>query len=119
MLTHPSYKICFVLDKSSMFHVESTLRDGTEKRHQVKPLKIIWDKFSQWNENNTLHIDDMAKNFALNPGCGVCVSGYYRKKSKAKKAGKEQGKPQIAMTRSEEKATKEEKKAELSPAKGS
>ncbi|CAM9333140.1 unnamed protein product [Phaeothamnion confervicola] len=67
MLTHPGYKICFVLDKTSMFDVTSTLRDGTERRHYVKPLKIIWDKFNhQWHEGNTLHVDDLARNFALN-----------------------------------------------------
>lgn len=34
---------------------------------QVKPLKIIWDKHPRWNASNTLHVDDLARNFALNP----------------------------------------------------
>ena len=42
-----------------------------------------------------------------------------KKARKAKKAGKDQGKPQMAMTRTEEKAAKADKKAELSPAKDS
>ena len=42
-----------------------------------------------------------------------------KKAWKAKKAGKDQGKPQMAMTRTEEKAAKADKKAELSPAKDS
>ena len=48
-----------------------------------------------------------------------CTDSKKGKKSKAKKGGKEQSKPQAALTRNDEKATKEEKKAELSPAKGS
>ena len=42
MLTHPNYKFCFVLDKTSMFAVKSTKKDGTIFRHHVKPLQIIW-----------------------------------------------------------------------------
>lgn len=34
---------------------------------QVKPLKILWDKHPHWTEKNTLHVDDLARNFALNP----------------------------------------------------
>ena len=34
---------------------------------QVKPLKIIWDKHPSWTASNTLHVDDLARNFALNP----------------------------------------------------
>ena len=48
-----------------------------------------------------------------------CTDSKKGKKSKAKKSGKEQGKPQTAMNRTEEKAIKEEKKAEPSSAKGS
>jgi ubiquitin-like domain-containing CTD phosphatase 1 len=85
MLTHPGYKFCFVLDKTSMFTVASTKRDGTKVVHHVKPLQIIWSKFPRWGSHNTAHVDDLSRNFALNLGSGVKVSGFYRKKSSARR----------------------------------
>lgn len=57
-----------------------------EYQHFIKPLKIIWSKFpEQWGPHNTVHLDDLARNFALNPQSGLRVSAFYRKKSKAAK----------------------------------
>jgi hypothetical protein len=36
LLTHPAYRFCFVLDKTSMFRVESNKPDGSLFKHQVK-----------------------------------------------------------------------------------
>lgn len=66
-----------------MFTVASTRRDRTKVVHHVKPLQIIWSKFPRWGSRNTAHVDDLSRNFALNLGSGVKVSGFYRKKSKA------------------------------------
>lgn len=85
MLTHPNYKFCFVLDKTSMFAVKSTKKDGTIFRHHVKPLQIIWSKFPRWGVHNTAHVDDLRRNFALNLKSGLKCSGYYRKKSSARR----------------------------------
>jgi ubiquitin-like domain-containing CTD phosphatase 1 len=49
MLTHSGYKFCFVLDKTSMFSIVSTKRDGTSHQHQVKPLQLIWSKYPRWD----------------------------------------------------------------------
>ena len=83
MLTNPGYRFCFVLDKTSMFKVTSTKRSGAQVVHYVKPLQIIWSKFPQWGSHNTAHVDDLSRNFALNLGSGLKVSGFYRKKAKA------------------------------------
>lgn len=84
MVTHSGYKFCFVLDKTSMFTIESTKRDGTVVKHHVKPLKIIWSRFAdRWGSHNTVHIDDLSRNFALNLGSGLKCSAYHRKKSKS------------------------------------
>lgn len=82
MLTHPGYKFCFVLDKTSMFQIISTNRSGKQVTHYVKPLQIIWSKFPHWNSHNTVHLDDLARNFALNLGSGLKCTAYYRKKKK-------------------------------------
>lgn len=77
MFNNPSFNICFVLDKTSMFPV-----DGKK----VKPLHIVWGKFpSQWGKHNTLHVDDLDRNFIMNPQNGITVSAYYREGTKKKK----------------------------------
>jgi len=115
MLTHPKYKIMFVLDKSSMFRImSSNLRtrthththhthhhknknkskskknkhksahthmnvDNALREHRVKPLQIIWRKFpnNRYTAANTIHIDDLSRNFACNPKCGLKIKGVY------------------------------------------
>ena len=85
MINNPGYKFCFVLDKTSMFRITSTKRDGSKVQHYVKPLQIIWSKFPRWGEHNTVHIDDLERNFALNLTNGLKCTAYYRKKKKAAK----------------------------------
>jgi ubiquitin-like domain-containing CTD phosphatase 1 len=70
ILSHPHYKICFILDKTSMFSMDSG---------KVKPLHIIWSKFPQyWGKHNTLHVDDLARNFVLNKSSGLLITPYNR-----------------------------------------
>jgi ubiquitin-like domain-containing CTD phosphatase 1 len=94
LLTHSSYRICFVLDKSSMF------RSGPQNQY-IKPLHIIWSKFpTLWSKVNTLHVDDLDRNFALNPSNGILIEGFYRqgregregKEKKAKSTKDSEGK---------------------------
>ena len=67
-----------------MFSVTSTKRDGSAYRHYVKPLQLIWSKFpNRWSARNTVHLDDLSRNFALNVGSGLKVSAFYRKKRSA------------------------------------
>ncbi|KZT26639.1 HAD IIID h [Neolentinus lepideus HHB14362 ss-1] len=73
--TERNYKISFVLDKTTMFSVFSN-RNGQPYRHHVKPLQIIWNKFPQYNEKNTIHVDDLGRNFALNPRQGLKISAF-------------------------------------------
>eukprot|EP00172_Hildenbrandia_rubra_P003815 Plantae.Rhodophyta-Hildenbrandia_rubra.ctg661.p1 GENE.Plantae.Rhodophyta-Hildenbrandia_rubra.ctg661~~Plantae.Rhodophyta-Hildenbrandia_rubra.ctg661.p1 ORF type:complete len:417 (-),score=69.96 Plantae.Rhodophyta-Hildenbrandia_rubra.ctg661:2652-3902(-) len=76
MLLNPDYKLCFVMDRTSMFSVTS--RMGQSKRtHEVKALEIVWRKFpNRWNAHNTIHVDDLSRNFALNPQSGLKISAY-------------------------------------------
>eukprot|EP00937_MAST-01D_sp_MAST-1D-sp2_P000063 g63.t1 len=101
MLTHPSYKICFVLDKSAMFKI--ALRNPKRSaRHpdefvsaSVKPLQLVWAKLGEkygaapgfgrgaWGVHNTVQVDDLQRNFAMNPGanrCGIRCTAWSRKK---------------------------------------
>jgi ubiquitin-like domain-containing CTD phosphatase 1 len=107
ILTHPAYKVCFVLDKtsvsesetasgvpnlhscssleyvlhyfslcSSMFSIHSPDGAGSLRKHHVKALDLIWRKFPAWNASNSIHIDDLQRNFALNPRSGLKILPY-------------------------------------------
>lgn len=67
-----------------MFQIVSTNRSGKNVMHHVKPLQIIWSKFPRWTKYNTVHLDDLARNFALNLGSGLKCTAYYRSKKKMK-----------------------------------
>ncbi len=73
LLSHHGYKICFILDKSSMFNMENG---------KVKPLHLIWSKYPQhWSKQNTIHVDDLARNFVLNKSSGLLIPPYNRPKT--------------------------------------
>ncbi|THV07809.1 HAD IIID h [Dendrothele bispora CBS 962.96] len=63
------------LDKTSMFTV-FTEREGKPWQHSVKALQIIWNHFPQFNSTNTIHVDDLSRNFALNPGSGLKIHAF-------------------------------------------
>ncbi|KDQ61115.1 hypothetical protein JAAARDRAFT_32118 [Jaapia argillacea MUCL 33604] len=77
MLGNPerNYRITLVLDYTSMFTVFST-RNGKPYSHHVKALQIIWNHFPQYNAKNTIHVDDLGRNFVLNPGQGLKISAF-------------------------------------------
>lgn len=76
MLFSDDYKISFVLDRTSMFSVTSK-KNGQERTHEVKALEIIWRKFpGRWGAHNTIHIDDLSRNFALNPQSGLKITPF-------------------------------------------
>jgi len=58
-----------------MFSITS-MQKGKLRRHQVKALELIWGKFSQWDAKNTIHVDDLARNFAMNPQSGLKIKAY-------------------------------------------
>lgn len=102
LLTHPAYRLCFVLDKTSMFKFRSTdvaLLDRVKKSKKskskskssglsVKPLELIWSHpvtRGRWHAGNTLHIDDLSRNFLMNPRNGIQIPAYYRHDADAEK----------------------------------
>ncbi|OSX65602.1 hypothetical protein POSPLADRAFT_1073590 [Postia placenta MAD-698-R-SB12] len=70
-----NYQISFVLDKTCMFTVFS-MREGKQYKHSVKALQIIWNHFPQFNASNTVHVDDLGRNFALNPNQGLKIPAF-------------------------------------------
>jgi ubiquitin-like domain-containing CTD phosphatase 1 len=39
----------------------------------VKPLGVIWGKFSQYSPSNTIMFDDIRRNFLMNPQSGLKI----------------------------------------------
>lgn len=70
------HKVSFVLDKHCMFHVKSKKAGGSVFEHQVKALGIIWEKIPHYTEKNTIHIDDLGRNFVMNPKNGIKISAF-------------------------------------------
>ena len=52
----------------------------------VKPLHLIWSKHPYWGKQNTVIVDDLERNFVLNPESGVLISAFYRHPPSPKKA---------------------------------
>jgi len=77
LLTNPRFNISFCMDRTSMFTVTSTDRKGEPRSHEVKALEVIWAKFpARFGPSNTVHVDDLGKNFAMNPRNGIEVSPF-------------------------------------------
>ncbi|BEI80681.1 hypothetical protein CcaverHIS002_0112100 [Cutaneotrichosporon cavernicola] len=70
-----AYKICFVADRTTMFPIFSE-RSGQMIKHEVKPLAYFWAQYPDWSAKNTIHIDDLGRNFALNPGEGLKIRAF-------------------------------------------
>ncbi|KAJ2780076.1 hypothetical protein H4R18_003656 [Coemansia javaensis] len=84
MVTHPRYKLTTALDISSMFTVRS-VRGNRGVEHQVKALDFIWARFPGiYDRRNTIHIDDLGRNFALNPQNGLKIRAYKRSETSAR-----------------------------------
>lgn len=65
-----------VLDRTAMFSITEE-REGKPFKHEVKAMQLIWNKFpGQYSEKNTIHLDDLGRNFALNPNNGLRVHAY-------------------------------------------
>jgi len=67
--TNQNYKITFYLDYLAMISVH-TQKYGVI---DVKPLGVVWGKFTEYTPQNTIMIDDLRRNFIMNPQCGLRI----------------------------------------------
>ena len=98
VLSNPNYKIAFMLDSKAMITVfteqygvvgiVTTLWSHAIHADlsscfplqlwfcnltEVKPLGVIWGKYSQWSSSNTIMFDDLRRNFLMNPQTGLKI----------------------------------------------
>lgn len=69
---HENYKIAFYLDSNAMITVHCPKRGVVE----VKPLGVVWGKFSQYTSKNTIMFDDIRRNFLMNPKSGLRIKPF-------------------------------------------
>ena len=98
MLDHPGYRLCFVLDKSAMFRigVRNPKRNAKHpeefRKISVKPLEVVWAKLREQygardgkaarGAHNTVQVDDLSRNFSMNPQNGLRCTAFSRKSGK-------------------------------------
>eukprot|EP00668_Euglena_longa_P015178 GGOE01019231.1.p1 GENE.GGOE01019231.1~~GGOE01019231.1.p1 ORF type:complete len:372 (+),score=125.93 GGOE01019231.1:26-1141(+) len=79
------YRVAFILDQTAMPRVEDRnyykrKRDATRtdpKFYEIKPLQLIWEKLPDvYTPRNTIHVDDLSRNFVMNPKNGLKISAY-------------------------------------------
>jgi len=66
---NPNYKLAFYLDSRAMISI-STPKYGLI---DVKPLGVIWGKYPQYSQKNTIMFDDLRRNFSMNPQSGLKI----------------------------------------------
>lgn len=53
-------------------------KEGRVIKHEVKALGIIWSKLAEhYNPSNTVHVDDLSRNFVMNPDNGIKVKAFH------------------------------------------
>ncbi|XP_056118237.1 ubiquitin-like domain-containing CTD phosphatase 1 isoform X3 [Rhinichthys klamathensis goyatoka] len=72
---NPNYKITFMLDSAAMITVHTPKRGVVE----VKPLGVIWGKYSEfYDRKNTVMFDDIGRNFLMNPQNGLKIRPFMK-----------------------------------------
>uniref|UniRef100_A0A023GB63 Ubiquitin-like domain-containing CTD phosphatase 1 n=1 Tax=Amblyomma triste TaxID=251400 RepID=A0A023GB63_AMBTT len=66
---HPKYKIAFQLDSGAMISLHTSKYGLVD----VKPLALIWGLVPAYHSGNTIMIDDIRRNFLMNPQSGLRV----------------------------------------------
>ena len=71
--SHPGYKITATMDYTSMVTVAAP---GYSKApvFDCKPLQVLWNRYLEYyGEENTVMVDDLRRNFILNPQNGLVI----------------------------------------------
>lgn len=78
-LSHADYRIVCMLDAKAMLTVHSH-RYGV---YNCKPLAFVWAKFDgAYRPENTVMVDDLRRNYVLNPQNGLVIKPYRRRAHK-------------------------------------
>lgn len=68
-LANQNYKLAFFLDSRAMISITTSKYGMID----VKPLGVIWGKYPQYSQRNTIMFDDLRRNFLMNPQSGLRI----------------------------------------------
>ncbi len=70
------FRYVMVLDRTATLDTPVRSIEGSEVvLSSVKPLRFIWDRFpGHYGPHNTVHVDDVPRNFLLNPQNGLIIA---------------------------------------------
>ena len=70
--THSDYKISVTMDYTSMVTIATP--GHSRPVFDCKPLAVLWNRFSEYyGPHNTIMLDDLRRNYVLNPQNGLVV----------------------------------------------
>ncbi|CAH9140193.1 unnamed protein product [Cuscuta epithymum] len=81
VINSPNYNIVTLLDRKAMLMTSNIIKDRDSGRSftTCKPLHLIWAKFSEfYDPRNTIMVDDMEKNFKMNPQNGLTIKAFWK-----------------------------------------
>jgi ubiquitin-like domain-containing CTD phosphatase 1 len=71
--TNENFKMTFYLDYNAMISIHHPSKGVVN----VKPLKVIWQKFPEfYSSKNTIMFDDIRRNFLMNPKSGLRIKAF-------------------------------------------
>ena len=68
-LDHPAFKLIALFDATAMITCEARGYGVLD----VKPLGVVWGLYPQFSAANTLMLDDLSRNFLMNPQSGLKI----------------------------------------------
>ena len=68
-LDHPAFKLTALFDATAMITCEARGYGVLD----VKPLGVVWGLYPQFSAANTLMLDDLSRNFLMNPQSGLKI----------------------------------------------
>ena len=76
LIDHPEFRITACMDYTAMVTVDNTGMKTSKKVFDCKPLHVLWKRYPQYTRSNTLMLDDLRRNFVLNPQNGLVIKPF-------------------------------------------
>jgi len=64
--------------------IKATVKVG-KAAQLAKPLKVIWERYPQFSAKNSIIVDDLKRNFLLNPQSGIEIKKFSNEKTSTSK----------------------------------
>lgn len=77
IFSNPSYKVTLTMDYTAMVTIATPGKGKTPTLFDCKPLAVLWNRYgSHYNHENTIMVDDLRRNYVLNPQNGLVIKPF-------------------------------------------